>query len=321
MRALTLLLFFLIALSPAHAWNAAGHQMTAEIAFGLLDATEQQQIAAVLRAHPRFAEDFAAAMPDGLARKSATGQALWIFRHASIWPDLIPRISESLRNRYHRGSWHYINLPVFLTQDDGKSFDGKLPHNMSMEFEPPLRQNLNVIQALDGNLRVWRDDSMSDSDRAVALCWILHLAGDMHQPLHTVALFSRAHFPGGDRGGNDIRIEQHSEVTNLHAVWDGMPGDFGDLMPSAATSEMLKIDIVDISAPVAWLHRHYELARTFVYTPSLKTDLRTRLAKDASAAMILSEDYRSNAAAVAKEQVIIAGHRIAALLTRQAPQM
>ena len=81
-------------MSPAHAWHEAGHKMTARIAFNLLSVERRQQIAAVLRAHPRFRKDFAAAMPEEIATGDEAGKNLWLFERASIWPDVIANSSE-----------------------------------------------------------------------------------------------------------------------------------------------------------------------------------------------------------------------------------
>ena len=43
--------------------------------------------------------------------------------------------------------------------------------------------------------------SNSPDVKAMAYCWLFHLVGDIHQPLHCTALFSAEHFPKGDRGG------------------------------------------------------------------------------------------------------------------------
>jgi len=124
-------------------------------------------------------------------------QALWEFERASIWPDIVGGLDDDNKAKFHHFSWHFINMPIYLEESDEQELAGKLDHNMSTEFSPPLRQNLNVIQALKGNLLLWTDNDASDAEKAVALCWILHLVGDMHQPLHNVALFSRAYFPKG----------------------------------------------------------------------------------------------------------------------------
>ena len=49
--------------------------------------------------------------------------------------------------------------------------------------------------------KVIRDASASDKDKAIAIAWIMHLAGDIHQPLHTSARVTDLE-PKGDQGGN-----------------------------------------------------------------------------------------------------------------------
>jgi len=315
-RTLTIFLCcFFSTLSPAHAWNATGHRMTAEIAFNRLDVELQLRVVSVLQQHPRFAEDFAAAMPDKIKRGSDEKRNLWIFERASIWPDIVPGQGELARDEYHRGTWHYINLPVFLTPEDENDLRGKLQQNTALRFDPPLERGLNIVQALQGNLAVWRDAAASESDKAVALCWILHLTGDLHQPLHTVALFSRAYFPAGDRGGNNIRIPQDPKPTNLHAVWDDLPNEFAGQLSTLSPIAMPVNEDVTLASLEIWLKRHARLASEYVYTESLKNDLVVGLKADSNAAMTLSEDYRSKARDLAKKQVMAAGYRIAALLS------
>ena len=308
-------LALLFVMSPACAWHETGHKLTARIAYELLSESEQQHVAAILRAHPRFAEDFAAAMPPEIASGTDREQALWMFEHASIWPDFVPKVSEAVRTRYHRGTWHYINLPVYLTQRDARKLRRRLHHNVSMEFAPPLRQNLNVVQALKGNLLVWQDATAADADKAVALCWILHLTGDMHQPLHDVALFSRAYFPKGDRGGNSIAIRREDHVTNLHAVWDGLPILFDNLVPDENTKEFLAGDVADIQSISGWARHHHKMAMEFAYTEEVKRKVLNKVSHKQNPEITLTAEYVATASMVARPQVIIAGHRIAALIS------
>ncbi len=61
-------------------------------------------------------------------------------------------------------------------------------------------------------------------EKPIYLCWLLHLVGDVHQPLHCTALFSER-FPEGDRGGNLLRVRiDGGEPTKLHLLWDGLFG-------------------------------------------------------------------------------------------------
>ena len=68
-----------------------------------------------------------------------------------------------------------------------------------------------------------RDANSAAIDKAMALAWVFHLVGDVHQPLHTSALFT-TQFPNGDQGGNliFIRTRANANTTRLHSFWDGL---------------------------------------------------------------------------------------------------
>jgi hypothetical protein len=300
--------------SPAYAWNRAGHTMTAEIAFELLNEEQQQYVVEILNAHPRFRQDFAAAMPKEIQSGSGREKALWLFQRASIWPDLVRHIGQADRTRYHRSAWHFINLPVFLTEEDEKVLAGELDDNVQMQFDAPLRQNLNLVQALKGNLLVWRDETAPDAEKAIALCWILHLTGDLHQPLHNVALYSRAYFPHGDYGGNLIAVRRKDEVTNLHVVWDGLTYRFDDLLSDKNTKELLSNDAVQMHSINAWASRDHKLAMEYVYSDDVRRELLHKISNKRNPEISLTDEYLVTATRVAKSQIIIAGHRIAALI-------
>ena len=57
-----------------------------------------------------------------------------------------------------------------------------------------------------------RDRTKPRDQRALALRFIVHIIGDLHQPLHVGN--------GTDRGGNDVKVTWFGELTNLHSVWD-----------------------------------------------------------------------------------------------------
>jgi hypothetical protein len=77
--------------------------------------------------------------------------------------------------------------------------------------------------------RKWPSDTVgteggTDEEKAIYLTWLLHLVGDIHQPLHCTAVFSEQ-FPNGDKGGNDAFIRIRSSPVKLHAFWDGLLGN------------------------------------------------------------------------------------------------
>ena len=314
-RLSNLVLALLLASAPALAWHDRGHREIAYIAWNAMEERQKTEVAEVLRAHPRFDEDFYARLPAGSDAWSEHDINRWLLGQAATWPDLIQTLDDDIRRQYNRSRWHYINLTVWLTDADRAALDGTLGHNRETGFHAPLDRSMNVIQALRGNLAIWHDGLAADADRAVALCWILHLAADLHQPLHTVALFSEALFPTGDRGGNNIDVQWGDETRNLHAVWDGLPTGMADLSPSDRTRNSIEADIVDEHAIDEWLNHHARLAEMFVYTDALKRQL-TRSGSDLRP-VSLSHEYLVTARSIARRQVNLAGHRIPALLRHQ----
>jgi hypothetical protein len=70
--------------------------------------------------------------------------------------------------------------------------------------------------------------------KAIALTWLFHLVGDIHQPLHTTQIFT-IEYPRGDRGGNEIcvRVTQARQPIDLHRFWD-------DVITSSANATRLR---------------------------------------------------------------------------------
>ena len=54
------------------------------------------------------------------------------------------------------------------------------------------------------------------------LRFLIHLVGDIHQPLHNCSLVNKE-FPKGDKGGNDFKIvTQWKTINNMHFYWDAL---------------------------------------------------------------------------------------------------
>src|SRR5262249_41655237 len=131
---------------------------------------------------------------------------------AAKWADDI----RSNDKQQHRAPWHYINCP-FKPDKQPASVQTKEP-------EP-----VNILTAMAENESVVRNGT--DPERkAIALAWLFHLVGDIHQPLHTVQLFT-AEYPNGDRGGNEIcvPVTKAGQPMDLHRFWDGVITSSSDL--------------------------------------------------------------------------------------------
>lgn len=115
---------------------------------------------------------------------------------AALWADKIRYIPGFAYSR----AWHYIDA-----QDDP-------PRQCGLNFTRDcLPTEGCAVSALVNQTARVNDLSLEHWDRGQALRWVLHLIGDIHQPLHTEA---------EDRGGNEIPVMFHRRQTNLHSVWD-----------------------------------------------------------------------------------------------------
>lgn len=58
------------------------------------------------------------------------------------------------------------------------------------------------------------------AERSLFARYLVHLVGDIHQPLHSVSLYNRT-FPKGDAGGNLLKIRiLNGTSQNFHSFWD-----------------------------------------------------------------------------------------------------
>jgi hypothetical protein len=175
-----LLLAFLCLSSPlsALAWNGAGHMTTGAIAYQELkreDPTATQRVIEILKANP----EFETLWESELDRVETLEPEQLLFMLAARWSDDIRR-----DNRYNHSKWHYINFP-YKPSNEPDSITVSEPD--SDNILTAFNQNLDVLTSND-NLR----------EQSIALCWLFHLVGDVHQPLHSTALFTEE-FPKGDK--------------------------------------------------------------------------------------------------------------------------
>lgn len=321
----TSLLIWSLTLSPAVAWNAAGHKIIASIAFRQLTGAEQAKIVAILRRHPRFTEDFTDAMPDDMRGADEAMQNEWLFQQAAIWPDLI-RGGPPEKQAFNRGEWHYVNVPHFLSDEAKFTLAGTITANVATEVPAdatPDTPKMNVVQAIRFARTTAANKHASPQDRALLLAWVFHTVGDIHQPLHAAALFSPRLFPEGDRGGNSIKTLQNG---NLHSLWDGFPGR-DDSYRGARDQAITYVEDATLSAvgkqararldEVAWRDESYTLAKSAVYDAEVLGALRKMEAGSGAAEEIsLSDAYLMAGGRVAEPRLVQAGYRLGAVLKR-----
>lgn len=200
----TLSAFWVLAVVPvgsARAWNDTGHQVVALIAWDHLSQTTRQKVVALML--QSTSEPLTALLPhDG--RPLAVRQREFFVR-ASTWADLIRGTVDD------RPTWHHRSF--FWKQDNGQAVD--VP-----DIEVNEQNLIERLAAIEGSLR---EASRPVAERAMFAAWLLHLAGDIHQPLHCASRVTPEE-PHGDRGGNSFLLDLRpdGEPNKLHAYWDGL---------------------------------------------------------------------------------------------------
>jgi S1/P1 Nuclease len=293
---------------PAFAWNGLGHKVVAEIAWQQLDAPTRQQIVDTLRRHPRFAEDFEKKMPEDVATSDKATQDHWIFQQAATWPDM------ARKTQYDQPSWHYINVPLFL---DGER---PVPFNLSTDYPTTTMQaEGNVVQATKHCLALIANRDATVDTKALAYAWLIHLVGDMHQPLHSTALVCD-YFPQGDEGGNKIPVVQGH---NLHSLWDGLLGTRSRMQDVdrevAKMREQQELWDVDTKLDInGWIAESHAAAVSVVYDPAILQAVREATPGVKLEPITLTEDYLRAAGQLARRRIVAAGVRLGTLLKQPA---
>jgi len=294
MRRTVLPVLLLVAVaSPAFAWNVTGHEIAAAEAYDLLIKEHPEtvaKIAALLKQHPLYDK----MMADKLDAVPAESRDKWLMMVAARWPDDVRRGPAG----YSHPTWHYVDFPI---TPPGDVTVGPQP-------EPP-----NAITSLEAQTGVLKGDNPA-ADKSVAICWILHLVGDIHQPLHCVSLYSRQH-PKGDKGGNDTFVRFGDKRTiNLHQVWDETLGQDAKFKSCSSTAAELlarpefapdRLPEANDADPQHWAAESVDIAKRITYANM------TIEGGTADAGQSLPDDYGKQAKAAAERRMVLAGYRLA----------
>jgi hypothetical protein len=189
-------------------------------------------------------------------------------------------------------------------------------------------ETVNILTALAENESVVKKENDPER-RAIALAWLFHLVGDIHQPLHTAQLFT-VDYPQGDRGGNEIcvRVTQAGYPLDLHRFWDGVITSSSNLtrLRNEATAlrnrqEFQRSQLTGLATAdfESWAKERFEIATKFVYQNGGRIGILKGGAMDCTmvaAAPVLPVGYVVSASWITDRRMILAGYRLADLLAR-----
>lgn len=183
-------------LVSVRAWSCEGHMLVAEIARRHLNSNARLTL-------ERAMQSFSLNGPFPRATDMV---------EAACWMDDI--------KMYHQWSmnyWHFIDQEVRCESIESLRKnaieDADWLEDATSERENIREKLLIMVRSLYSN------SDLPPYMIEFALVQIIHLMGDIHQPLHCASFFS-SRFPNGDRGGNEILVRADGVRLSLHSLWD-----------------------------------------------------------------------------------------------------
>lgn len=213
------------------------------------------------------------------------------FIEAAAWLDTIRKQDSKALS-----AMHYIDLPI-LTQG----------------MHAPKPNPMNGLIAYHQSRNLLLDLHASSLERVVALRVLIHVAGDLHQPLHTATRVSRA-YPDGDAGGNRVHLPRNKIAKNLHAYWDRAGGALLYQADDRPTKQRVRLRSRALEDnwpcqlnrmdkdPEHWVTESHDLAVSEAYSMTAKN--------------FSSGAYQSTVSRVAAKRLAVAGCRLAAVLNQ-----
>jgi hypothetical protein len=247
------------------AWGREGHRLTALVAEHYLTPEAKAQIAVLLN------------------RETIEDIASWADDYRTTHPETAP--------------WHFVDIPKADAKFDR---DRDCPVS-AVDPKSPWRDCVtDRILYFEGRLG---DESLSPEERAIALKFVVHLIGDVHQPMHAI---------DDDRGGNGIGVtllgsrQCGTSNCNLHAVWDVSLIEHQGLNEKKYTERLIKEieenhwDKMSGGDPTTWanISHHYAVE---AYAPQ---------------GALLMSDYVNEESKVVDAELALGGLRLARALNR-----
>jgi hypothetical protein len=269
----------------ARAWGDEGHEIIALVAQSFLTPDVRRKITALLSSDP-----------DNLTAHDIASAATWADKY---------RDSNSNGSRAKTRQWHFVDIEIAEPNLDAACFNHPVIPTGTPASNGPADDC--VVDKIDEFAAELANPNTDLEEQVVALKFILHFVGDLHQPLHS----SDDH----DRGGNDKRVSAAGiRANNLHHYWDTeFVAQLGsdarsvasDLIGHISSGQEQQWQAGDSSA---WAKETFEISKRDAYgqlpSPSSSGSYR------------LGDDYVTTATQDVSVQLSKAGVRLAVILNR-----
>jgi S1/P1 Nuclease len=269
----------------ALAWGDDGHKVVALIAQSFLQADVRKRVNALL-----------AADTDDLTAHDIASAATWAdkFRDANFE-------GSRLKTR----QWHFADIEITAPDLDKACFNHPALPTGSVASNGPAADC--VVDKIDQFAAELANPATDHDEQVVALKFLLHFVGDLHQPLHSS--------DDNDRGGNDKKVSANGfKAGNLHHYWDTEFVDRLETDPKSIASDLIgHISTAQekewqAGRPSDWAKESFQVAKADTYgllpEPSSRGSYR------------LSDEYVTTATDDVARQLSRAGVRLAFVLNK-----
>jgi hypothetical protein len=297
-----------------HAWDSFGHMVVAYAAYQQLTPAAKARTNALVRMNPKYSE-WVGWVP---ATASPADRDLMVFMIAATWSDEIKSAPEYTTDGSHNG-----NRPEGSPDPSAnRGYDDKLRHKYWHFVDTPFSTDGTALPPIPtpnaqeriGLFRGVLASTAPDALKSYDLVWLLHLVGDVHQPLHCATRVS-AGAPAGDDGGNAVKLVCTGCPSELHAFWDDAAGVAktvaAGLKPAIAAAKKLpKADpvLAAKSNESDWVAESFQAAQQAVYRAPVG---------DGTGPFALTTAYKSAAKKLAQARLAVAAARLANLLKNE----
>jgi hypothetical protein len=238
------------------------------------------------------------------------------FMIAATWPDRIKGDPTYQTDGTDNGN----TPPTDGTADNNLGYVDKARHKYWHFIDTPFsNDNTTLIQPpasnaqarIDAFRAVLASTTATDELKSYDLSWLLHLVGDVHQPLHCVARFSQTQTQGDD-GGNGVKL--NGTPDKLHSFWDGVLGGGASSDPGPAATLAAGLPAAPAAAAAnlnvqQWIDDSVSDAKSTVYKkPPIGAG---------AGPFTITTTYRTNARNLARKRIALAGARLANILNNE----
>jgi hypothetical protein len=289
------ILFGIVVLCPADwlfAWGDEGHKIIGVIAYARLTPMVKRKVDALL-----------AADKDDLTAADFVSRTTWADKYRES-----DRQTTKIRYEATR-KWHFADIDIQTGDIDAAcAHHPKLPRGTLATAGPA---NDCVIDKIEQFIVELRNPFIAKAEKILALKFLLHLIGDVHQPLHAA--------DNKDRGGNNIAVFLADDIplTNLHLYWDNHIVEKLGSDPRSIGARLTKnistrtAEAWSKGTAIGWAKESFRLAKTVVYNfGGLQEFVDDRGAKGVR----LDNAYENAALLAARQQLSKAGIRLAGVL-------